>query len=96
MFGLRTTEIVIVLVIVVLMAAAKRIPSFWDDFKNGGGPFDGGDGFEFQPINSNSSQLSRCHNCGAQTKDSYENCPVCGEKTGETLAVTKTFESAVY
>ena len=47
MFGLGTTEIVIVLVIVVLMATVKRIPSLWDDFKNGGGPFDGGDGFEF-------------------------------------------------
>ena len=51
---------------------------------------DGGGKFEFQPINSNGSQLSRCHNCGAQTKGSYENCPVCGEKTGESLAVTKT------
>jgi hypothetical protein len=94
MFGLGTTEIVIILTIVILMAVGNNFSKIWDSFKNGGGgPFDGGDRFEFQPINSNGSQLSRCHNCGAQTKDSYENCPVCGDKTGEILAITKKYST---
>lgn len=93
MFGLGTTEIVIILTIVILLAVGTNFHRILDNFKNGGGTSGSGNGFEFQPINSNGSQLSRCHNCGAQTKDSYENCPVCGDKTGEVLAITKKYST---
>ena len=89
MFGLGTSELVIILVIVLLLVGKDRFSGWWDNLKNGGGPFDGGDGFELQPITSQGSQLSRCHKCGAQTKDSYENCPVCGEKTGGGNSLSK-------
>ncbi|HEX4947578.1 MAG TPA: hypothetical protein VFZ34_12990 [Blastocatellia bacterium] len=88
MFGLETPELVIVLCILLLLFGVNRLRN---QFKNGGGPFgDTKPGFEFQPINAPASVISHCPKCGAATKGFYENCPVCGEKIGERLAVVKT------
>jgi uncharacterized paraquat-inducible protein A len=93
MFGLGTWELVLLLTIIILLCARKKNQAMWDNFRNGGGPFDGGSGFEFQSISASDSELSRCRNCGAQTKDSFENCPVCGEKTGEILVASKKYST---
>ncbi len=88
MFGLTTTELVIILAILILLFGLKRLR---DQFKNGRGPFDDPkSGFEFQPIGAPASIVAHCPKCGAPTKGFYENCPVCGEKIGERLAVVKT------
>ena len=85
---LGTTELVVILVIFLIVFGARQI--FRGGFK-GDGPFDGTKpGFEFQPINTPASVVSHCPKCGAATKGFYENCPVCGEKIGERLAVAKT------
>ena len=60
--------------------------------RNGGGPSNGSKpGLKFQLADSPGSVASHCPKCGAPTKGFYENCPVCGEKVGERLAVAKTF-----
>lgn len=88
MFGLTTTELIIALVVLLLIFGVNQLRN---QFKNGDGPFDGiKPGLEFQPINAPASVVAHCPKCGAATKGFYENCPVCGEKIGETLAVTKT------
>jgi hypothetical protein len=82
-----TTELIVILCIFLIIFGVRRLR---DNFK-GGGPFDGiKPGFEFQPINAPASVVSHCPKCGAPTKGFYENCPVCGEKIGERLAVAKT------
>ena len=56
-----------------------------------GGPSGGsGSGLKYQLADSPGSVVSHCPKCGAPTKGFYENCPVCGEKIGERLAVAKT------
>lgn len=87
MFGLEMSELIIVLCILLLVFGANRLRNLF----KGGGPFDGAKtGFEFQPINAPASVVAHCPKCGSATKGFYENCPVCGEKIGETLAVAKT------
>ncbi len=84
MFGLTTAELVVILVILLLIFGSRQ-------FKNGSGSSNGPkSGFEFQPIAAPASVVAHCPKCGAPTKGFYENCPVCGEKIGERLAVAKT------
>ncbi len=84
MLGLNTAELVIILVIVLLIFG-------WTQFKNTSGPSNGPkSGFEFQTIGAPASVVAHCPKCGVPTKGFYENCPVCGEKLGEKLAVAKT------
>lgn len=89
MFEMDIPELVIVLCILLLLFGINRLR---DQFKNGSGPFSGSKpGLELQPIAAPAAIMAHCPKCGAATKGFYENCPVCGEKIGETLAVAKTF-----
>lgn len=85
MFGLTTAELVTILVILLVLFG-------WRQFKNGGGSSNfPKPGLELQPVAAPAAVLAHCPKCGAATKGFYENCPVCGEKIGEQLAVVKTF-----
>jgi hypothetical protein len=89
MSELDTTELVVNLVILLIVFGALGAINRW---LNGGGPSNGfKPGRKFQLADSPGSVVSHCPKCGAPTKGFYENCPVCGEKIGERLAVAKTF-----
>lgn len=77
------------LILAVLLLIAALLGIFV--VRRRGGPSGGSrSGLERQLADSLGSIMAHCPKCGAATKGFYENCPVCGEKIGETLAVAKT------